>query len=192
MSLHGRIRTYTGREIDPWSPMPADINIADIAHGLAYQARWGGQGDFRERWYSIAEHSVLVAREVAYHRPGQPRSVLAALLHDAPEAYILDVPRPLKRILPEYEEIEHKWAVAISAALDVDIVHMSDVTKRFDDQILHNEANAFMNAAQKANPDWGMGSNPIRDLDIRAGMIPPRQAEIQFLNFYYAVRAQIL
>ena len=89
-------RMLSGRRLDLLDPTPLDIEIEDIAQGLAFVARWNGQtqGDFA---YSVAEHSLLV--EMIYHRlcPSSPvKWRLAALLHDAPEYVIGDMISPVK------------------------------------------------------------------------------------------------
>lgn len=89
-------RMLSGRRLDLLDPTPMDIEIEDIAHGLAFVARWNGQtrGDYP---YSVAEHSLLVERIFGMLAPGGPvRWRLAALLHDAPEYVIGDMISPVK------------------------------------------------------------------------------------------------
>ena len=106
-------RMLSGRRLDLLDPTPVDIEIADIAHGLAFVARWNGQtaGDWP---YSVAEHSLLV--EEIFGRLGEapPRWRLAALLHDAPEYVIGDMISPVKAAVgPEYERLDARLAAAI-------------------------------------------------------------------------------
>ena len=99
-----RIRTYTGRYIDPLNPTPEDIHIEDIAHALSHQCRFGGHTTL---FYSVAEHSLDVLSRVNADR-------LAALLHDASEAYLLDIPSPVKYRLPGYREAEDRLMAVIA------------------------------------------------------------------------------
>ncbi len=107
-------RMLSGRRLDLLDPTPMDIEIEDIAHGLAFVARWNGQthGDFA---YSVAEHSMLV--EDIYRRisPGcPPRWQLAALLHDAPEYVIGDMISPVKAAVgPGYGALDERLTAAI-------------------------------------------------------------------------------
>ena len=107
-------RMLSGRRLDLLDPTPVDIEIDDIAHGLAFVARWNGQtqGDFA---YSVAEHSLLV--ETLYGRINPKASVkwhLAALLHDAPEYVIGDMISPVKSAVgPSYGELEARLTAAI-------------------------------------------------------------------------------
>lgn len=91
-----------------------DIEIEDIAHGLAFVARWNGQtkGDFA---YSVAEHSLLVEELFGRISPKtEPKWRLAALLHDAPEYVIGDMISPVKAAVgPGYEELDHRLVAAI-------------------------------------------------------------------------------
>lgn len=175
-----------GHRIDPLDPRPEDIDIRDIAHGLAYQPRWGGQGAFGNDWYSIAEHSVCVSA-VVYNRTKDRALAYDALMHDAPEAYILDVPRPIKRQLnPAYAGLETRFAVAIQQALGGRITEMPIEVKQVDDQILHNEALRFMLSARIKDPDWQLGTNPIPNLMLF--MVSPARAEQEFLNTYARLR----
>ena len=107
-------RMLSGRRLDLLDPTPVDIEIEDIAHGLAFVARWNGQthGDFA---YSVAEHSLLV--EILYGRisPNAPiKWRLAALLHDAPEYVIGDMISPVKAAVgPGYGELDDRLMAAI-------------------------------------------------------------------------------
>ena len=107
-------RMLSGRRLDLLDPTPMDIEIEDIAHGLAFVARWNGQteGEFP---YSVAEHSLLV--EILYRRldPAAPAKwCLAALLHDAPEYVIGDMISPVKAAVgPGYGELDTRLTAAV-------------------------------------------------------------------------------
>jgi hypothetical protein len=104
----------SGRRLDLLDPTPMDIEIEDIAHGLAFVARWNGQtrGDYA---YSVAEHSLLVETLVARLKPDTPpKWRLAALLHDAPEYVIGDMISPVKAAVgPGYGALDDRLAAAI-------------------------------------------------------------------------------
>ncbi|WP_417258511.1 HD domain-containing protein [Celeribacter sp.] len=107
-------RMLSGRRLDLLDPTPMDIEIEDIAHGLAFVARWNGQthGDFA---YSVAEHSILV--EALFRRlyPNEPvKWQLAALLHDAPEYVIGDMISPVKAAVGDgYGVLDDRLTAAI-------------------------------------------------------------------------------
>lgn len=107
-------RMLSGRRLDLLDPTPVDIEIEDIAHGLAFVARWNGQtiGDYA---YSVAEHSLLVERLFARIVPQAPvKWRLAALLHDAPEYVIGDMISPVKAAVgPDYGALDDRLAAAI-------------------------------------------------------------------------------
>jgi uncharacterized protein len=107
-------RMLSGRRLDLLDPTPVDIEIEDIAHGLAFVARWNGQtlGDFA---YSVAEHSLLVETLFARLNPKAPiKWRLAALLHDAPEYVIGDMISPVKSAVgPDYDLLDKRLATAI-------------------------------------------------------------------------------
>ncbi len=106
-------RMLSGRRLDLLDPTPMDIEVDDIAHGLAFVARWNGQT--RGDWpYSVAEHSLLV--EQIYGRLGDPPAKwrLAALLHDAPEYVIGDMISPVKAAVgPGYGELDLRLTAAV-------------------------------------------------------------------------------
>lgn len=104
----------SGRRLDLLDPTPVDIEIEDIAHGLAFVARWNGQT--RGDWpYSVAEHSLLVEEIFARMNPALPvRWRLAALLHDAPEYVIGDMISPVKAAVgPAYGELDARLTAAV-------------------------------------------------------------------------------
>lgn len=107
-------RMLSGRRLDLLDPTPVDIEIEDIAHGLAFVARWNGQtqGDFA---YSVAEHSLLVEALFGRMYPGQPvKWHLAALLHDAPEYVIGDMISPVKAAVgPGYDALDTRLTAAV-------------------------------------------------------------------------------
>lgn len=107
-------RMLSGRRLDLLDPTPVDIEIEDIAHGLAFVARWNGQtiGDFA---YSVAEHSLLVEKLFERLQPKAPvKWRLAALLHDAPEYVIGDMISPVKAAVgPGYGALDDRLTAAI-------------------------------------------------------------------------------
>lgn len=107
-------RMLSGRRLDLIDPTPVDIEVEDIAHGLAFVARWNGQtyGDFA---YSVAEHSLLVEEIFTALNPKAPiKWRLAALLHDAPEYVIGDMISPVKAAIgPGYSDLDDRLAAAI-------------------------------------------------------------------------------
>jgi len=107
-------RMLSGRRLDLLDPTPMDIEVEDIAHGLAFVARWNGQtiGDYA---YSVAEHSLLVEQIYALIQPKAPvKWRLAALLHDAPEYVIGDMISPVKSAVgPDYGLLDDRLTAAI-------------------------------------------------------------------------------
>ena len=102
--MGGQITTYTGVHMDPADPKPEQFRIEDIAHALSLICRGNGQV---ATFWSVGEHCLCCARE-ALARGLSSRVVLACLLHDAGECYLSDVPRPIKRELNGYEEMENR------------------------------------------------------------------------------------
>jgi 5'-deoxynucleotidase YfbR-like HD superfamily hydrolase len=86
------LQTVSGRWVNPFDPDPAQIDPGDIARALANQCRFGGHS---RTFYSVAQHSVIVS-ELVEQRGGDVEDVFAALMHDATEAYLGDMPHPLK------------------------------------------------------------------------------------------------
>lgn len=99
------ITLRSGQRVDLLDPQPEQIRIDDIAHALSHICRWGGHG---RTFYSVAEHSIILSYHVS--------DPLWGLLHDATEAYVGDMVRPLKRVMPWFEQIEARWDAAIRQA----------------------------------------------------------------------------
>lgn len=101
----GHIRTFSGQFVNLTDPDPSTINIIDIAHSLGNLCRFAGH---TINFYSVAEHSIQCANLL------DDQNKLAGLLHDASEAYLMDIPRPLKALLPGYKALEDKFMQVIA------------------------------------------------------------------------------
>lgn len=161
------VRTFTGKSMHPFAPSLDEICIEDIAHGLANTCRFSGQV---RHFYSVAQHSVAVASIVpARHR-------LSALLHDATEAYLGDLAKPIKLGLPDYQQVEAGlWRVitqkfGISETLDPAI-------KLADNAALICERNALLAADRQPWPEE-KGVKPMKLGTIYS----PVFAEAEFLR----------
>lgn len=161
------MQTNSGRRFYPLDPRPADVDREDIAHALSLLCRYGGHVD---RFYSVAEHSILMSNAV------EPEHALAALLHDATEAYVVDVPRPLKRVLDGYREIEQRVWYAIAVRYGLDLTLPGPV-KVADNRILLTERAALMRSAERWAVDDEYTALPV----TITGWSPP-DAERYFLD----------
>ncbi len=144
------MNTYTGRKFDPMTIVPANIDGRDIAHALSMMCR--GNGHLR-RFYSVAQHSLNCAAEAEARGLGQ-RIVLACLLHDASEAYIADIIRPVKEHLANYLEIEDKIMKAVFARFGLDGLTDEEhaAWKRIDDELLETELQALLPGEEERRP----------------------------------------
>jgi hypothetical protein len=124
------IQTASGVQFWPLDPRPEEIKLEDIAHALSNLCRFGGHC---RTYYSVAQHSVYAAENVAQQFKVQ------ALLHDATEAYLIDVPRPIKRSLTNYHDIEAKLARVVSERFGVDLVNLPQEVKEADERMLMTE-----------------------------------------------------
>ena len=107
-------RMLSGRRLDLLDPSPLDIEVEDIAHGLARVARWNGQ-TFGDHAFSVAQHSLLVEKILRLqYEACAPRDRLATLLHDAPEYVIGDLISPFKTVIDKaYREVEERLHNAV-------------------------------------------------------------------------------
>jgi 5'-deoxynucleotidase YfbR-like HD superfamily hydrolase len=180
----------SGRRLDLLDPTPVDIEIEDIAHGLAFVARWNGQT--RGDWpYSVAEHSLLV--EDAYRRQGgtDPRWRLAALLHDAPEYVIGDMISPVKAAVgPGYGELDARLMVAIHIRFGLPATLPMAVKKGIKQA---DKVSAWLEAVQiagfsEAEADKLFGRPPADLLeDLHIDLRPPAVVRAAFIGRHNAL-----
>lgn len=131
------ITTYSGLPFWPLEPRVEDVRILDIAHALSLVCRWSGHVT---KFYSVAQHSILVSENVP------EKLKLAALLHDASEAYISDLSRPIKRApgLGEvYMKVEKEIQDSINAKFGIETIHLPEI-KRADNLLLLTEQRDLM------------------------------------------------
>ncbi|MFZ4538959.1 hypothetical protein [Propionivibrio sp.] len=166
------VSTFTGKQFYPLAPTPDQIDIEDIAHGLAYQCRFNGQ---TRHFYSVAQHSLIVADLVP------PPLRLAALLHDAAEAYMGDMVKPLKQLFPLFSEIEGKVMSAIG--LRYAIGSFDDpAIKRADLIALAMEKRDLMpNSSEPWESLRGIVASPMR-----IAPMSPQEAKAAFLSAFLA------
>ncbi|MCR4926104.1 MAG: phosphohydrolase [Clostridiales bacterium] len=131
------ISTFSGIRFNPTEPAVQNIKIEDIAHALSLICR--GNGHIRA-FYSVAQHSICCAVE-AEKRGYSKRIQLLCLLHDASEAYIGDMTRPLKRQIPVFSIFEEKMQSVIFSALDIEEPDEEEqkAVKSIDDAMLYHE-----------------------------------------------------
>ncbi len=146
-------KMLSGRRLDLLDPTPVDIEISDIAHGLAFVARWNGQtlGDYA---YSVAEHSLLVEQIFRRIAPKAPAKwQLAALLHDAPEYVIGDMISPVKNAVgPGYDELDKRLTAAIHIRFGLPAAIPATIKKQIKKA---DKVSAWMEATQIAGFDTG-------------------------------------
>lgn len=179
-------RMLSGRRLDLLDPTPLDIEITDIAHGLAFVARWNGQT--RGDWpYSVAEHSLLVEDILGRLNPGiETRWRLAALLHDAPEYVIGDMISPVKAALgAEYGRMDERLAAAIHLRFGLPAVLPLAIKKKIK---AADRISARLEAVQIA----GFGESEAKRLfplhndaimsELQIRLRPPAEARSAFLD----------
>lgn len=168
MTTTGWTQTFTGRKIHPLNPDPSEIYIEDIAHALSMICRFNGHCT---RFYSVAEHSVRVARLVP------PMDRLSALLHDASEAYLCDVARPIKPHLAGYAALESRMERAIATRFNAPYPWSAAIHKA-DAVMLATEANLIM---REPPEPWGLQEQPI---DAYAMGWSPDAADRAFMSAF--------
>lgn len=158
--------TYSGRIMDVRAPKVEDLSIEDIAHSLSLQCRFGGHC---KEFYSVAQHCVEVSKRVP------EKDALWGLLHDASEAYLCDLPRPVKKLFPKYKEYENSLLGLVSERFGLSKKCPASV-KRVDEMMLVWEAKWLHKVPIKS--EVKIPSEPV---------VPksPWQAERAFLERFY-------
>lgn len=138
------MQTYSGKKVWIGAPRPEDIEFDDIAHHLSMICRFGGAC---RRFYSVAEHCILVSKLVPRHL------ALPALFHDSPEAYLGDVIRPVKCHLSEYKALELRFAAVIAESLKIpEVASPCEEVGLADWMALYHESVDLLHPALRA--DW--------------------------------------
>lgn len=137
------ITTFTGKHFDPVNPDMSQVDIIDIAHALSLICRGNGHV---QTFFSVGQHCINAAREAAARRYSK-RLVLACLLHDAGEAYMSDVPRPLKAAMPEYVQIENRLLDLIYEKYLGSVLTEEEaaLVKTIDDDLLYYDLRVLLN-----------------------------------------------
>ena len=188
-------RMLSGRRLDLLDPTPMDIEIEDIAHGLAFVARWNGQ-TFGDHPFSVAEHSLLVEEIHSRLNPrAEPRWRLAALLHDAPEYVIGDMISPVKAAVgPGYGALDERLSAAIHIRFGLPAKLPAAVKRRIKKA---DRISAWLEATQiagfkrsEADKLFGKPAPEIvENLSIR--LRPPREVRAEFTARHKALLKEI-
>jgi hypothetical protein len=175
----GWIQTYTGKAFWPLDPRPEELDIEDIAHALSHQCRYAGH---TSAFYSVAEHSVHISYAVS------PENALWGLLHDASEAYLVDIPRPLKPFMPDYKVWEARLMQCIAQRFGLTGEEPVEV-KEMDTRILHNERKALM----RTGLEWSLKGEPIPNLVIVGWEPAAAYSEfmIRFIDLYRGLKGEV-
>ena len=167
------IETYSGVKFYPLKPRADDVRLVDIAHSLSMQCRYNGH---TARFYSVAEHSVLLA-EYALAQGRRAQEVMTVLLHDASEAYVGDMVRPLKPFMGNFVDAENHIQRVICEKFDL-IYPFPDWLKEIDRRILMDERAQIMNAS---GHNWEIEAEP---LGVTIKGMDPAAAFTAFERFY--------
>lgn len=172
------IETFSGKSVYFMEPDPEDFDIIDIAHALSNTCRWTGHCRF---FMSVAEHSIAVS-----YLCDEP---LAGLLHDASEAYLTDVAKPIKPFLENYMAIEDKIMRALAIKFGFNYP-LSVSVKAADNQQLSTEA--YYLVPSRGDPwswdRWSVnGKRPLVNEGIKPVGFTPGEAEFRFLRRYHEI-----
>lgn len=181
----GSIELYSGERFHPLDPDPSMVNIDDIAHSLSLNCRYNGH---TKGFYSVAEHSVLMSRHIinlcaGEDRPTQVDLAFQALLHDASETYLPDMPRPIKGLVDGFDEAEERLQQVIAEAFDMSFP-IPGLVHKMDNIILADEARQLMTSGGE---DWYL---PEDGIGIEVFCWTPDFAKQQFLTRFYNLKTE--
>jgi hypothetical protein len=183
------LATFTGGKFYPFGPDPQRINVLDIAHSLSNICRYNGH---TTRFWSVAAHSLEVARRCEENarkaRLGEAevrKVALVGLLHDASEAYLMDVPKPIKPLFLNYDAWEENVDRALACAFDLPFP-MSEEVKAVDDGMVPVEVANFFPPGSEAWARYGITPSN-RSQYPTLTPLAPETAEHRFLLRYHAL-----
>lgn len=167
MTRYGNwMQTFSGRQFWPMDPRAEEVSLVDIAHSLSMQCRFAGHCI---KFYSVAEHCCLI------HDAASDANKAWGLLHDASEAYLVDVPRPVKPFLVGYKDAENAVTAVIMQYFGLD-ANQPDEIKELDGRILKDEAVQNMLRPPVA---WDYTGEPLH---VRINLWSPDKAKTEFLD----------
>jgi hypothetical protein len=172
--VEAAIQTASGRRFSLLEPRASDVDIGDVAHALSNQCRFGGHSRV---FYSVAQHSCVVADAVEA-AGADATTTLWALLHDASEAYLLDLPHPIKHrtaLGEAYREVEAGVTAAIAEHFALPVAP-PPIVKRIDREVLAAERLAFM----QVEWDWPE-LDGVTPLELELEPWSPERAASEFL-----------
>jgi uncharacterized protein len=176
------IQTLSGRRVNPLDAAPEDIDPADIARALANTCRFGGHS---RAFYSVAQHSAIVCDLLA-ERGATPDELMAALLHDAAEAYLGDLPHPLKHrseLGAQFRQAEKRLEAVIEQRFA--LPDASARVKPLDRALLATERRTFSDVT------WHWPElDGAEELDLEIEPWPPERARDEFLRRYERIAAE--
>lgn len=168
--VNNTIRLASGRYFDLANPSPDDFEFVDINKALAKICRFGGHC---ERFYSVAEHLIHCTNQA--EEDGLPLEVQRSVfMHDAAEAFIGDMVKPLKVMLPDYKAVEKQVEFAIELKFSIDL--HNELIKKIDHEMLIAERHFLFS---KDNMTW-TGENEVRKISPAFKCYDPEQAEFRF------------
>jgi uncharacterized protein len=188
-------RMLSGRRLDLIDPSPLDVEIADIAHGLARVARWNGQTKGSEI-FSVAQHSLLVEALFAARDVASPQARLAALLHDAPEYVIGDMISPFKAAVGgDYKLVEARLERAVLIRFGLTAEPSEELERRIK---VADRASAYIEATAlagfsiaEARKLFGEPDLSIRDFAAFLEPRRPADVEAEFLARFSELDAEV-
>jgi len=176
------LQTVSGRRVNPFDPDPEQLDIEDIARALANLCRFGGHS---RAFYSVAQHSVIVS-ELVEQRGGDAEDVFAALMHDAAEAYLGDMPHPIKHRSPlgtAFKAAEGHLEAVIHERFGIkpDVPEI----KRADRALLATERRVF------SGESWHWPElDGVEPLDLELSAWSPEEAARRFRERFAALEAR--
>lgn len=176
------IETYTGRAFYPLRPRVEDVTIIDIAHALSAQPRYSGH---TQRPYFTAQHCCLLF-DYVMGNGGSPVDGFQILLHDSAEAYLVDIPRPVKQFMPEYRKWDWGVTMAVRRWAGLEKIDIPGWQDELDSRIVTDERTQLFS---DSGLDWHHGAR--EPLGIKIEPWSPIECEQQFLARYAQTALQL-
>lgn len=174
--IYNFITTFTNKQYEFLNPKVDQVCIEDIAQALSMNCRYSGHV---KSFYSVAEHSCIVSDKVL-ELTGDYQMAFDALLHDASEAYLTDIPRPIKPHLKNYFDIEALSEKCIQKALGCN--PMNELIKHIDTNIIRDEAEQLF----ISTPSW---AGDYELVNIKVASMPPEKAKLEFTHRYNKLKS---